>query len=160
MLHAWPVGWKGSVDHARLHNLAGGHAACHHRRESHALAFSECRAASVRSDLRHLDGGESGDILLKGKYAAQKYQPDDQIDLRLQQTGYQKVDGISQTIFNTIKDCGGMVAVTDKSQPEDIYALFGVSKKVFKKAIGALYKKKLIIIDTDSIKLTGKNSTD
>ncbi|MCP3889853.1 MAG: GntR family transcriptional regulator, partial [Desulfobulbaceae bacterium] len=37
--------------------------------------------------------------------------------------------------------------------PEEIYALFGVSKKVFKKAIGALYKKRLIVIDSSGIKL-------
>lgn len=82
-----------------------------------------------------------------------KIRDDRKIDIRLQRTGYQRVDDISQTIFDTIKSCGGMVAVTDKSPPQDIYALFGVSKKVFKKAVGALYKKKLIIIDNSGIKL-------
>jgi hypothetical protein len=81
-----------------------------------------------------------------------KIREDLKIDLRLQQTGYQIIDDVSQTILNTINDSGGMVAVTDKSPPEDIYTLFGVSKKVFKKAIGALYKKRLIIIETDCIK--------
>lgn len=88
-----------------------------------------------------------------------KIRDDSKIDLRLQQTGYHGVDDVSQTILNTIKDSGGMVAVTDKSPPEDIYDLFGVSKKVFKKAIGALYKKKLIILDTDGIKLSENKST-
>ena len=83
-----------------------------------------------------------------------KVREDGKIDLRLQQTGSRGVDDISQTILETLKRRGGMVAVTDKSPPEDVYALFGVSKKVFKKAIGALYKKRLIIIDTDGIKLT------
>jgi predicted RNA-binding protein (virulence factor B family) len=83
-----------------------------------------------------------------------KIREDLKVDLRLQQSGYQKVDGIAQTILDTIKSSGGTVAVTDKSLPEDIYALFGVSKKVFKKAIGALYKKRLILIDADGIKLT------
>ena len=87
-----------------------------------------------------------------------KIRDDFKIDLRLQQTGYHGVGDVSQTILNTIKDCGGMVAVTDKSPPEDIYELFGVSKKVFKKAIGALYKKKLIILDTDGIKLSENKS--
>lgn len=82
-----------------------------------------------------------------------KVREDLKIDLRLQQTGYQSVDDISQNILDTIRSCGGMVAVTDKSPPEDIYAAFGVSKKVYKKAIGALYKKRLITIDPDSIKL-------
>ena len=72
--------------------------------------------------------------------------------MSLQQSGYQRGDDISQTILNTIKDHGGRIAVTDKSPPEDIYSLFGVSKKTFKKAIGALYKKRLITIDTNGIK--------
>jgi predicted RNA-binding protein (virulence factor B family) len=78
------------------------------------------------------------------------------IDISLQQSGYQRVDNISQKILKTIKDLGGSIAVTDKSPPEDIYSLFGVSKKTFKKAIGALYKKKLITIDTNGIKLVQK----
>jgi hypothetical protein len=81
-----------------------------------------------------------------------KIREDLKIDLRLQQSGYRIIDDVSQTILNIINDNGGMVAVTDKSPPEDIYTLFGVSKKVFKKAIGALYKKRLIIIETDCIK--------
>lgn len=84
-----------------------------------------------------------------------KIRDDRKIDLRLQRTGVQGVDDISQTILNTLKDHGGMVAVTDKNPPEDIYAMFGVSKKVFKKAIGALYKKRLLVIDSDGIKLAG-----
>lgn len=84
-----------------------------------------------------------------------KVREDLKIDIRLQRTGYQSVDGIAQTIFDTLKNCGGTVTVTDMSPPEDIYALFGVSKKVFKKAIGALYKKRLIVIDHTGIKLTG-----
>jgi uncharacterized protein len=82
-----------------------------------------------------------------------KIREDQKIDLSLQQSGYQRVDEISQTILNTIKEKGGRVAVTDKSSPDEIYALFGVSKKVFKKAIGALYKKRLVVLDTNGIKL-------
>jgi len=43
--------------------------------------------------------------------------------------------------------------LSDKSPPEAIYAAFGVSKKVFKQAIGALYKKKLITLDKNEIRL-------
>jgi len=78
------------------------------------------------------------------------------IDVSLQQSGYQKVDKISQSILKIIKDLGGSIAVTDKSPPEDIYSLFEVSKKTFKKAIGALYKKRLITIGTNGIKLAQK----
>ena len=86
-----------------------------------------------------------------------KIREDLKIDLSLQQSGYQKIDDISRSILKTIKDHGGRIAVTDKSPPEDIYSLFGVSKKTFKKAIGALYKKRLITIDTNGIKLTGQH---
>jgi predicted RNA-binding protein (virulence factor B family) len=78
------------------------------------------------------------------------------IDISLQKTGYKRVDDISQSILKTIKDLGGSIAVTDKSPPGDIYSMFGISKKTFKKAIGALYKKKLINIETSSIKLAKK----
>ena len=74
------------------------------------------------------------------------------IDLSLQQSGYQQVDGVSTAILNTIRENGGAVALTDKSPPEEIYALFGVSKKVFKKAVGALYKKRLVILGNGEIK--------
>ncbi len=78
------------------------------------------------------------------------------IDIRLQPSGYKQVDTISQSIFHKIKNLGGSIAVTDKSPPEDIYSQFGVSKKVFKKAIGALYKRRLITITPNGIKLTKK----
>ena len=82
-----------------------------------------------------------------------KMRDDGKIDLRLQRTGFQGIDDISQTILNTLRDRGGMVALTDKSPPEEIYATFGVSKKAFKKAIGALYKKRLLVLDSECIKL-------
>jgi predicted RNA-binding protein (virulence factor B family) len=82
-----------------------------------------------------------------------KIREDQKIDLRLQRSGYQRVDDISRTILKTIKDHGGKITVTDKSPPEDIYSLFGVSKKTFKKAIGGLYKRRLITIDAKSIRL-------
>ncbi|MBU0680836.1 MAG: GntR family transcriptional regulator [Proteobacteria bacterium] len=84
-----------------------------------------------------------------------KVRDDQKIDLILQKPGYQGVDDIAQNILKIIKASGGRMAVTDKTAAEDIYALFGVSKKTFKKAIGALYRKKLIVIDTNGVK-TGK----
>ncbi len=82
-----------------------------------------------------------------------KIRTDNKIDLSLQPSGYQKVDAVSRAILNTLKKHGGRIAVTDNSKPAEIYALFGVSKKTFKKAIGALYKKRLITIDTNGIRL-------
>ena len=88
-----------------------------------------------------------------------KIREDRKIDLTLQQTGYQRIDEMSQSILNIIKTCGGTVQVTDKSPAEDIYELFGMSKKVFKKAIGSLYKNKRISLETDSIKLSEETNS-
>ena len=82
-----------------------------------------------------------------------KIREDHKIDLSLQQSGYQKIDDISRSILKTLKEHGGRIAVTDKTPPENIYSLFGISKKTFKKAVGALYKKKRIILDANGIKL-------
>ena len=82
-----------------------------------------------------------------------KIRADNKIDLSLQQPGYQKIDAVARGILKILKDHDGRLAVTDNSKPDDIYALFGISKKTFKKAIGALYKKKLISIDANGIKL-------
>ncbi|MFW8600194.1 S1 RNA-binding domain-containing protein [Desulfobacterota bacterium M19] len=82
-----------------------------------------------------------------------KIRDDLKIDLSLQQSGYQRVDDVSRGILKTVKNLGGRIAVTDKSRPEEIYSLFGISKKTFKRAIGALYKRRLITLEKDGIKL-------
>ena len=86
-----------------------------------------------------------------------KIRGDHKIDLSLQQPGFQKIDAVSRAILKIIKDHGGRIAVTDKSPPEEIYSLFGVSKKTFKKAIGVLYKKRLVTFDANGIKGTGSS---
>lgn len=75
------------------------------------------------------------------------------LDLVLDEIGYGKVATLSDTILKMLRDNGGELAVSDKSEPEKIYTLFGVSKKVFKQAIGALYKQKLIEIEKTTIRL-------
>jgi uncharacterized protein len=78
---------------------------------------------------------------------------DGKIDLNLNQPGYGKVVSLTDDILNKLKANNGSLMLSDKSPPEAIYATFGVSKKVFKQAIGALYKKQLISIDKSGIKL-------
>lgn len=85
-----------------------------------------------------------------------KIRDDGKIDLCLQKPGYEKVDDISEMIITALKAQGGFIPVTDKSSPEIIQKLFGISKKTYKKAIGAIYKKKLITIEKDGIKLINK----
>lgn len=85
-----------------------------------------------------------------------KVRDDGKIDLCLQRPGHEKVDEVSETILDKLKARGGFISATDKSAPEIIYGLFGVSKKTFKKAIGALYKKRLILIESNGIRLIKK----
>ena len=76
------------------------------------------------------------------------------IDLSLQPKGYVKqVLPLTDTILNELKAHNGVLMLGDKSPPEDIYAMFAVSKKVFKQAIGALYKQQKISIEETAIKL-------
>lgn len=83
-----------------------------------------------------------------------KLREDGKIDVCLQKAGPEKVDELSQKILDVLKAQGGSISVTDTSSPEVIYRLFGVSKKTYKKALGALYKKRLIIIEPSGIKLS------
>jgi len=82
-----------------------------------------------------------------------KVREDEKIDLLLEKPGYEKVDNISEKILQELQANNGFMAVSDKTSPEMIKALFGISKKNFKKAIGGLYKKRLIDFVSDGIKL-------
>ncbi|MCF7848676.1 MAG: hypothetical protein K9M45_07500 [Kiritimatiellales bacterium] len=81
--------------------------------------------------------------------------PDGKIDLCLQKPGYEKVAELTDVILNHIREQGGFMPVTDKNPPGEIYDLFGVSKKTYKKAIGALYKKRLVTFENNGTKLVG-----
>lgn len=85
-----------------------------------------------------------------------KVREDKKIDLCLQKPGYKAIDALSLKIMDKLQQGGGFIAVTDKSRPKVIADLFGVSKKTFKKAIGNLYKKKLITLEKDGIRLREK----
>jgi predicted RNA-binding protein (virulence factor B family) len=78
---------------------------------------------------------------------------DGKIDLTLQKDGLQKVGDFAEVLLQYIKDQGGHTSLNDKSAAEDIYDTFAVSKKTFKKAVGDLYKKRLIILVEDGIRL-------
>ncbi|WP_346860941.1 S1-like domain-containing RNA-binding protein [uncultured Draconibacterium sp.] len=90
---------------------------------------------------------------LRTKGYINKVRNDEKIDLLLEKPGYEKVDAISEKILNELRENRGFMAVSDKTSPEMIQAMFGISKKSFKKAIGGLYKKQLISFDSDGIKL-------
>ena len=98
--------------------------------------------------------------LRKGQQLAgfvKKVRDDGKIDLCLQKPGHEKVDEITDRIIAALKTEGGFISITDKSPPEIIYRMFNTSKKTYKKAIGALYKKRLIEIASDGIRLIDKS---
>jgi len=81
--------------------------------------------------------------------------PDGRIDLTLQ-GGKETRDKYQHIILNSLEKENGFLAVHDKSDPKLISRLFGMSKSAFKKAIGHLYKQKIITIAKDGIHLVDK----
>ncbi len=78
---------------------------------------------------------------------------DGKIDLILQQAGPRKVDDFAETLLQYIRDHNGFTSFNDKSDAEEIYNTFGVSKKTFKKAVGELYKMRLISLQPNGISI-------
>jgi predicted RNA-binding protein (virulence factor B family) len=87
------------------------------------------------------------------KVYIKKVREDKKIDLSLYRPGYEQVDGISQNILDHLKAAGGFLPLTDKSEAALIYDQFAISKKVFKKAIGSLYKQRRILLEEKGIRL-------
>ena len=80
---------------------------------------------------------------------------DEKLDITLQKTGYDvdAMDALAKEIFEKLKASGGIIPLSDKSSAEEIAEIFGCSKKSYKKAIGSLYKSKLINITPKTIEL-------
>jgi len=81
-----------------------------------------------------------------------KIREDGKIDLSISKSGQGMIEELSEQIQNKLIEAGGFLNLNDKSSPEDISEMFGVSKKAFKKAIGFLYKRKTIIFADDGIR--------
>ncbi|WP_314079883.1 S1-like domain-containing RNA-binding protein [Hoylesella pleuritidis] len=75
------------------------------------------------------------------------------LDVTLQPLGYQQARAFSDTLLQYLKNNGGFCDLGDKSDAEDIKRRFQVSKKTFKKAVGDLYKRCLIVLDEQGIRL-------
>ena len=78
---------------------------------------------------------------------------DGKLDISLQLQGRQQTLDFADELLQYLKDHNGHCDLWDKSDAEDIYQCFGVSKKVFKKAVGDLYKKRLISISPQGLDL-------
>lgn len=78
---------------------------------------------------------------------------DGKVDLRLQKTGMDHLDEVSKQILSSLVAAGGFLPLHDKSSPEEIKSKLQISKKAFKKAIGILYKQRMIEIQEKGIKV-------
>ena len=78
---------------------------------------------------------------------------DEKIDVTLQLPGYAKIEGLAGMVLEKLKDYGGILDLSDKSEPEEIYKVFGCSKKNYKKALGTLLKQRLIEIGDSEVRL-------
>ena len=82
-----------------------------------------------------------------------KIREDKKIDLSLNKAGHTHVKPVTEQIIQRLEENNGFLELSDKSSPEAINAAFGVSKKVFKHAIGSLYKERRITLTKTSITL-------
>ncbi|MBS1780173.1 MAG: RNA-binding protein [Bacteroidetes bacterium] len=89
----------------------------------------------------------------KAKGFIKTIREDNKIDVSLGEIGYKKVGGETDRILELLKEHNGYLPYNDKTNPEEIYEFFGVSKKVFKMATGALYKQHKIEFTQTGIKL-------
>jgi predicted RNA-binding protein (virulence factor B family) len=82
-----------------------------------------------------------------------KIYPDNKIDVVTGKPGYQKVQDETGKILQLLQDNNGYLPYNDKSDPDDIYSFFGMSKKTFKMSTGNLYKQRKIEFTKTGIKL-------
>ncbi|MGC6437815.1 MAG: S1 RNA-binding domain-containing protein [Flavobacteriaceae bacterium] len=88
---------------------------------------------------------------LKG--VVKKIRPGNKLDISLQKIGYRNIEPSAQLLLDLIHRQNGFLNINDKSSPETIKSVAQMSKKSFKKAIGALYKQRLIRLEADGIYL-------
>jgi predicted RNA-binding protein (virulence factor B family) len=78
---------------------------------------------------------------------------DGKLDVGLTKVGYAKVDALAERILQSLKQNQGFLPLHDKSRPEQIAKILKMSKANFKKSIGQLYRKKLITIENEGIRI-------
>lgn len=82
--------------------------------------------------------------------------PDGKLDVSLQRLGKGRFRDFEEVLLDELKNAGGTLPFTDRSSSDAIAERFGVSKKTFKRAVGGLYKKRIIILSNDCITLVAQ----
>jgi predicted RNA-binding protein (virulence factor B family) len=128
-----------------------------------ALVIADQTELGLKAVVNHhswglLYGNELFRKLSKGQRVTgyiKRIRADNKIDLSLETPGFSKgrIEIVENQIMQQLEASNGQMALTDKSPPETIYATFGVSKKVFKQALGALYKQRRITLNADGVTL-------
>lgn len=83
--------------------------------------------------------------------------PDNKITVSLGKKGYQRIEDETTKVLRLLEENNGYLPYHDKSDPEEIYEFFGMSKKAFKMATGSLYKQRKISFTKTGIKLEEDN---
>ena len=100
-----------------------------------------------------------GDIFQELRYGKRmrgyikRVRRDGKIDLVLSRAGHDGISDLSGDLLDRLRKSGGFLALHDKSSAEEIKRVLGVSKKSFKSAVGRLYKRRLITIEENGIRL-------
>ncbi len=77
------------------------------------------------------------------------------IDVAVGKSGYTRVEDETEKVLRLLKENKGFLPFHDKSNPEEIYSFFAMSKKTFKMTTGNLFKQRLIVFEENGIKLMG-----
>ncbi len=84
--------------------------------------------------------------------------PDHRLDLTLYKTGTNDAEEMGELILAELRESKGFLPIDSKTPPEEIYQIFGISKKKFKIALGGLYKKRIVEVKEDGIYLNSMQS--
>lgn len=101
---------------------------------------------------RHIQVGDT----FKG-FIKKIYPQDNKIDVAAGKPGYGRVEDETEKIIRLLRENNGYLPYNDKSDPETIYAYFGMSKKTFKMTVGNLYRQRKITLEKTGIKLAEEN---
>ena len=103
---------------------------------------------------RNISTGDAFTGFIKKIYPPDDLYEDYRIDVVAGQRGYQRVEGESEKILRLLQENGGQLPYHDKTDPETIYDIFGMSKKTFKMTLGKLYREQKIVLVEGGVKMT------
>ena len=85
--------------------------------------------------------------------------PDYKIDLSLQRLGKSRFRDFAEVLLGALREADGFLPLTDNAPADEISARFGVSKKTFKRAVGTLYRRRLVTLEPEGIRLLPADGT-